>query len=274
MSLSNEILTILENNGNMQYNSKAILDTIYGSKSRDMPPSEMRRITAKIRTELKRLSDRKKINRKQRGFYQAKPLPHVIQKLENPNVQLHGLKIECYIVENNTKGMLPIPPKNNIENWLDARGFEPISHNRWSLTRWWENKKITFIIHSKGLIEIFARASNNPFEFLDFSRWLDWLNGFFDPLIFDRKEMWVRQIGYARDFRLLRLEGVSSVSLQVMMNVWSQVYQKGDMVRFEHHMTFPKTTIDVDTVARSLMMLTTPMAETNGIRSDERRDVA
>lgn len=274
MSLSDEILTTIENNGNLQYNSKAIFDAIYGSKGRDMPPSEIRKITAKIRTELKRLADRKKINRMHRGFYQARPLPHVIQKLENPDVKIHGLKIECYILENNTKGVLPIPPQNNIESWLDARGFEPISHNRWSLTKWWENRKITITVHSKGLIEIFVSASNNPFGLLDFSHWLDWLNGFFDPLLFSRKEMWVRQIGYGRDFRVLRLEGVSSVSLQVMMNVWSQVYQKGDMVRFEHHMTFPKTTVDIDAVARSLMLLTTPMAETNSVKPDDRRDVA
>lgn len=271
VSLSDEIMQILENNPNMQFNSRAVFNYIHGSKSTSFKPSEITKITAKIRTELKRLSDRKKIARKTRGFYQAKPLPHVIQKLENPDIKIHGIKIECELPENNTFGILPITAQNNIfDDWLIARGFEATTNNRYGLVKWWENRKITFTVHVSGLFEIFVRASDSPLCFSDWVRLLNWLNGFFDPLVFDASKMFVRQIGYNRDFRLLRLEGVSSVSLQVMNNLWSQVYQKGDAVRFEHHLSFPRLCLNVDDVARSLLLLTVPLGErVNGVDNNE-----
>lgn len=262
MSLSHEILDILENNPNMQFNAKALFHYIYKEKKTCLKPSEIKKIVAKIRTELHRLTKRNKINCKNRGFYQAKPLPHVLSKLENPEVKLHGIKIECHIAKNNIKGILPITDESNVfEDWLSLRGFEPVSNNRFCVVRWWENRKITFTFHVSGLIEIFIRASNDPLGLHDWVRLLDWFNGFFDPILFDSREMFVRQVGFGRDFRLLRLEGVSSISLKVMTNVWSQAYQKDGCVRFEHHMVFPRQCMDVNEVAHSLLLLTVPMSE-------------
>ena len=50
----------------------------------------------------------------------------------------------------------------------------------------------------------------------------------------------------------------------MVQNVWSQGYQKGQLLRFEHHATFPKMTMDVDSIVKSLMMITTPLSDTNG----------
>jgi hypothetical protein len=264
----------LENNANIQFNAKAIYNFIYKEKKQDFTPQQIKKIVAKIRTELHRLTQRNKINQKNRGFYQAKPLPHIIQKLENPDVKLHGIKIECQIIENNTKGILPITSEPNIfEGWLEARGFEPISNNRYSIVKWWENRKITFTFHVSGLIEIFISASNNPLGLHDWIRLLNWFNGFFDPILFDSKDMFVRQIGFARDFRMLRLEGVSSISLQVMTNIWTQAYQKDELVRFEHHMSFPKLYLNVDDVTRSLLLITTPFSDKTGNGDDSLLEV-
>lgn len=281
MSLSIQIMEILENNAQMQYNAKAIFYAIYGRKAQHIKPHDIKQIVAKIRTELTRLSIRKKIRRKKRGFYQAKPFPHVIQKLENPEVKIHGIKIEINIAENNKKGVLPISADNNtFEDWLVARNFDAIGCNRWKAVRFWEDRRITFTVHSGGLFEVFINASSCPLGFSDWVRLLNWFNGFFDPLLFDTDRLWVRQIGFNRDFRKLRLEGVSSVSVQVMTNLWSQVYQKEKegLVRFEHHMVFPKSTLNVDDVTRSLLLITSPMSENgngNGVvRPDtDRREI-
>lgn len=273
MSLSSDILEILEKDGRMSWSAIGIYNVLYGRKTRDIIPSEKRKIIKKINTSLKRLTDRKKINRKTRGFYQAKPLPHVIEKLENPSVCVHGIKLEIKIVENNTKGMVGIPPQSNIfGDWLDARGFEAICNNRWSLVRWWENRKITFIFHVSGLVEVFVNASSFPLGFLDFDRLLIWFNGFFDPLLFDHGCTFVRQIGFNRDFRLLRLDGVKSVSLKVVRNLWHQVYQKEGFVRFETHAVFPEMCVDVDAVVRGLGLLTSSVSVGNGHSVDYHDD--
>ena len=107
LSLSDLILEVLENNPKDELRAKAILHMIIGSKIRSMTPSVIKRETAKIRTECNRLANRKKIRRKHRGFYQAKPSPRIIQKLENPEVsgvcyqqgELYGYEIKEYLLE-------------------------------------------------------------------------------------------------------------------------------------------------------------------------------
>ena len=264
MSLSKKIQQIIEDNPLQPFNSTGVLYALLGEKVKEILPNDKRRYLAKIRTELKRLSERKKIRKISRGFYQAKPLPHIIQKLEDPEIKIHGLKLESDIVENNKNEILPSSSQNNtIEGWLNQRDFESFGYNKWKTNRWWENRKITFSVHVGGLVEIWTKASTNPYSFSDFIRWLEWVNGFFDPLLFNHSKTFVRQIGFNRDFKLLRIDGAKSVSLKLMMNVWSQIYQKGEFVRFEHHLTFPKMTLSLDNVVNSLLLINTPLSNGN-----------
>lgn len=267
MSLSQQIINVLENNPRCQYNAYAIYSIIFKEKNK---PVDKKKI-ASIHTELKRLSDRKRINRKTRGFYQAKAIPSVLKQLENPEVSLHGIKLECQLLENNTLGVEGISPQNNnIGDWLDSRKYEAISGNRWFVNEWWENRKITITIHSKGLIEIFIQASENPLVLPEFLRCLDWLNGYFVGVTpFKRRDVRLVQVGVARDFEHLRLEGVKSLSLRKFVNDWCQIYNKNGGVRFEHHLTL---SMNLDEAMNVLNLLT---STSNGYihKEDERRDV-
>ena len=268
MSISQQLLTVLESNPRCQYNAYGIYATLFKEKNRYVDKKKI----AVIRTGLKRLSDRKKINRKDRGFYQAKAIPTVLKQLENPDVSLHGIKLECQLAENNTLGVEGITSQNNnISDWLVSRKYDAIGGNRWFVNEWWENRKITITIHSKGLVEIFIQASENPLVFPDFLRCLDWLNGYFVGVTpFKRRDVRLVQVGVARDFEHLRLEGVKSLSLRKFVNDWCQIYNKNSGVRFEHHLVL---NMNLDEAMNVLNLLTTP---TNGYihREDERRDVA
>lgn len=267
MSLSNKILNVIEENPRLKCNSTTILYLLIGDeKVRTLTSIQRKNYTAKIRTELTRLEKRKKIRKIERGRYQALPLPRILSKIDdNPEVKMHGLKIECQIAENNKNGVLPFSPQNNnVESWLDRHNFETIGYNKWKSNRWWEDRKITFTVHAGGLVEIWIGCSDNPLGFSDFIRWLEWLNGFFDPLLFRKNEMFVRQVGFNRDFKLIRADGVKSISLKMMQNVWSQAYQKDNILRFEHHATFPKMTIDLDNLVHSLLLINSPFSEKNG----------
>jgi len=266
LSLSDSILRVIEENPRLKHNSTSVLYLLIGDeKIRTLTPIQRKKFTAKIRTVLARLKDRKKIRKVSRGRYQALPLPRIINKLENPEVKMHGIKIECHIAENNINGVLPSTSQNNIiEDWLDKGGFESFGYNKWKSNHWWDDRKITFIVHAGGLVEIWVNASDSPFSFTDFVRWLEWLNGFFVPLLFKKSEMFVRQIGFNRDFKLLRIDGAKSVSLKLMQNVWSQAYQKENILRFEHHATFPQLTVDLDSLVKSLLLINEPLSEKNG----------
>lgn len=251
MSLSKQILEVLQENPRMQYNAKALYDVLYGS--RDNPTDK--KMVAKIRTELKRLSDRNKIRRRSRGFYQAKAIPKVLKALENPEIELHGIKLECKLIENNTLGVEGIPAQNNtIGSWMEANKFEPTTGNRWFKHQWWNDRKITITIHSRGLVEIFIHATNHPLALQDFLRCLDYLDGFFSNIVlFKRSEVKVRQVGLARDFEHLRLEGVQSISLRKFVNDWCQIYNKNRGVRMEHHLTLK---MNLEDAINSLSILT------------------
>ena len=279
MSLNNEILATLENNPKQQYNSKGIMDAIYGRKNRDLPPSELRKITAKIRTELKRLSDHKKIRRMHRGFYQAKPSPRIIQKLEDPETKLHGIKLECELTENNTFGIHGISAQNNILDFLKTNRFNEVTTRqgtflkRWTKNIWWEERNITITIHEKGLVEIFCGASNNPLSFPGFCSLCDYLSGYMQPISpFKKRNVMMKQVGVNRDFEEERLEGVSCITLHKFLNDWARIYQKENGVRYEHHL---KLNITLEDAFNSLSLLTqNPISNGFSKKPDERRDVA
>ena len=105
----------------------------------------------------------------------------------------------------------------------------------------------------------------------DFVRFADFICGFLSSICkFQKGKAMLRQIGINRDFEEQRLDGVSCITLKKFMNDWARVYQKDDMVRYEHHL---KLNITLEDAFNSLQLLTQAPA-TNGIKPDERRDVA
>ena len=273
MGLSDEILDILQNNPRCQYNAYAIYTNLYRSKKGVRDNKKI----AKIRTELKRMVDRKQIRRVHRGFYQAKPCPKVIKKLENPDAKLHGIKLEFKVNENNILRIHGITAQNNILSFLRANRFELVKNKsgkslrRWSrgifvLDRW-----TTITLHDGGLVEVFCGCSDYPLSLPDFVRFCDFLGGFFQPIIlFKSRDVLVRQIAIARDFWEQELSGVSCITLHKFKNDWARIYQHEDFVRYEHHLTLNITLED----AYNSLQLLTYVPNNNGVnRPDERRDV-
>lgn len=274
MSLSDEILNIIEENPRCQYNAYAIYTTLYRNRNQARDYKKI----AQIRTELKRLSDRKKIRRMHRGFYQAKPTPKIIKKLENPETKLHGIKLEFQIHENNILKIHGISAHNNILSFLKSNRFEVVNNkNGKSLRRWSKgifvfDRWVTITVHDGGLVEVFCGCSDYPLTLPDFIRFCDFLCGFFQPIIlFKYREVLVRQIAVSRDFWEQELSGVSCITLHKFRNDWTRIYQHDSFVRYEHHLTLD---ITLEDAFNSLELLTfSPRVNGYGNRVDERRDV-
>lgn len=278
LSLLRKVEVILIDNPRMSYNAKGIFNTIYGDKRFNMKPTEIMPIIAKIRTILKRLVDNKKIRRKTRGFYQAKPSPKIIQKLENPETKLHGIKLEFSLSENNTLKIHGITAEHNIISFLDANRFNIVTNKKGrSLKRWTKgflcmDRWITVTIHEGGLVEVFCSCGNNPMSYPDLIRFGDFLSGLFQPIIvFKNREVIVKQVALNRDFWELELSGVSSITFHKFRNDWCRIYQHNDVVRYEHHLTLD---ITLEDAFNSLQLLTghSNVSFSNG-KPDERRDV-
>lgn len=265
MTLAERILSLLNDNPRMQYNAKAIDRTFSG---KDYTPNKKR--IAKIRTELNRLHKKGDIKKPSRGFYQAKLVPKTLKILENPPVELHGIKLEMELLQNNKNGIPGIPSRsnNNFSSWLSANSFERTTNKRFTCVKFFENRRVTITVHESGFCEIYIRASRNPLVVNDFMRLCDWLNGFFEPVTpFRKRNVSLVQVGVARDFESLQMEDVKSVSLRKFVNDWVQIYYKKELgkVRFEHHLTFKRPELSLEEAVNSLKLLTfSPDINNNG----------
>jgi len=263
------MLIVFEENPRIQFNANAVFNYLFKKKTRDIRPSEKRRIIAKIRTELVRLTKDGKIRRRKRGFYQVKPTTKIINQLENPDTMLHGIKLEFNIVENNKLKIHGISAQSNILSFLDANRFDLVKNKygtslrRWSKGLFFMDRWLTITVHEKGLVEVFCRCGDNPLSFQEFVRFGDFLSGFFQPvMLFKSNEVLVRQIALNRDFWELNLDGARSITLHRFRNDWARVYQRHDgCVRFEHHLCLD---ITLDDAFNSLSLLTSVSPLVNG----------
>jgi len=160
---------------------------------------------ATVKSTIYRLYQRGKLKRTHRGFYRATVDEELVPSLGNPPIELHGIKIEGKL-QKFIDG-ISYETKRKIE----ALGFEETTNNRFFNRLYYKGRKITVTIHEKGLIEVWINSSDNPMGYEEFKGLLVYLDGYLEPLmpIGERK---VRQIGLNRDYRELRLDGVSSLS--------------------------------------------------------------
>ena len=269
--LSNKILSILLEHVDCQFNATTLDRMLYEGKDYK---KDKKRINS-IRVTLTRLVKRGSIIRHKRGFYGAKVKPETLKFLENPPTTLHGIKLECMssrILQKRIQGISAGIYTNELLDWFKAMDFEESTNNRFGKSLWWDGRRVRITVHQKGLIEIFINSSKNPLVYPDFKRLLDFLSGYLEPLTpFDRRDVRLVQVGVGKDYKKLRLEGVSSVKLQKFLKDWSQIYYKEDIgaTRIEHHLT---VSMPLDEALNTLELLTSPVSFLNGKNQQNNND--
>lgn len=263
MTNRQRILQYLQKNLPYSYNAKTLYRVFKGKMD-----------YGTIKTELSRLVKDKKILRETRGFYIAKVAPETLRFLEHPPTLLHGIMLECKRLQ---KGGQGIPPQSYTKDelaWFFANNFT-YQENNYSYhgELWIEDRRTTITFHQNGKICIHINSTKHPINYLDFCNILNFLNGFLHRWTpFDKKEVRLKEVGIGKDYKQLRLDGVTCISLHKFTNAWSRIYYKDDIeaTRFEHHINCEMT---LDDAIRSFQLLDgTPTP--NGIKPDERRDVA
>ncbi len=213
---------------------------------------------------LHRLEKKRKIFRDSKGFYAAYTDISLLDQLENPPTTLHGIMLECKTIMQLQKHIDGIPScKEYTEDaikLLNALDFTGSTNYRYNRVVWFEGRRITITIHLKGKIDIHITSTNNPIIYPDFLRILSYLEGFLEKLapLQNRKVVQLLQVGVAKDYRQLRLDGIKSVTLHSFTNVWSRIYYKDEKTgtRFEHHIT---AKMNLDDALKSLSILTNPI---------------
>lgn len=264
-SLAQRILSVLEKDPRREYNAPTIDRILCGEKQ--YIKKQRKEEVHKIRTELRRMVKKGIIRSEQKGFYSLMITARNLHLLENPPVTCHGLKIETKIKHwgaTNSIGGVSSPrnkylkenEKDDLVAWLMANGYVETTNNRFHRRFNWEGRWVTLTIHPlNGLIEVWVKSSNCPLTFTDLIRLREFLKGMLSELT-DFNEAMVRQIGINKDFKDLRLEGVSCVSLRTFLNSWSRIYQhEHDMVRIEAHWV---GSIDFDNVIMLIAKVNAP----------------
>lgn len=239
-SLSNRILFVLRQDPKMQYNALTIDRILYGKIRYDK--KERKKNVQQIWKELDRLVKRGHVIKPQRGFYSLRITAKTLHLLDNPPIVCHGIKIEATMTHQGTphNSILGITSKNpnfDIKNWFLFMGFEETTNKRWVKRFFWDGRFITLTVHPKcGLIEVWIKCTENPMDFTSMFRFNEFIKGYLSPITSFGDAM-IREIGVNKDFRELRLDGVSGMSLHVFLNSWSRIYYKESIgaVRAEAH---------------------------------------
>jgi len=237
-SSSKRVVEFLIKNFPQSYNAKTLSKLLH-----------IRESTVKVI--LNRALNAGKINREFRGFYQANVNRQLLSQLEDPPILLHGIMLECKTSKKLQKCVEGIPTKeycDDVVKLLTALDFQKKTNHRFCRNLWFELWKITITVQLNGKIDVYINSSKNPLSYPDFLRILTFLDGVLEKLspFIDRSVVDVKQIGVARDFKQLRLDGVSSVSLKVFRDTWARIYYKEDIkaTRFEHHLTGKMNLLD------------------------------
>lgn len=212
---------------------------------------------------LHRLEKQRKIFRDCKGFYAAYIDISLLSQLENPPTTLHGIMLECKTIMELQKCIDGIPSKEYTDEalrFLYALDFIPTTNFRYYKILMFEGRRITITVHLKGKIDIYINSTKNPLIYPDFLRILSFLEGFLEKIapLQNKKVVQLLEVGVAKDYRQLRLDGVKSVTLHNFTNVWSRIYYKDEKTgtRFEHHLT---TRMNLDDALKSLSILTNPV---------------
>lgn len=239
----------------------------------------------KVTVYLNRLHNKGFILRTAPGFYKALADMTVIRQnqMTNPPTLLHGLLLECSLIRKVTKDPQGGFPKRKIVilkmtkeliRWLDANEFVYREDNH-SYFRyvWWENRRITVTVFETCKLHVYISSSKCPLSFPEFENLLVFLDGFLDAIApFDEPRLIkLKEVGVAKDFKELRLDGVSSVSLRAFRNAFARIYYKDDIqaTRVEHHLMLD---MPLDDALKSLSILTHPVNYARMLREESKLD--
>jgi hypothetical protein len=240
-SLAKRILSVLEKDPRHEYNAPTIDRILCGE--RNYIKAKREHEVHKIRTELRRMVKRGLIRCDQKGFYSLIITHRNLHVLGDVPVMCHGLKIEARMIrfDKHQKTIDGITsPCNKIDDdlaeWMKARCFVETTNARFYKRINWEGRWVTVTLHPlNGMIEIWLKASLNPLDAMDLIRFREFLKGMFNEIT-DMGGAIVSQIGINKDFKELRMEGVSCISLKNFTNCIWRIYQTRELgMRFEAH---------------------------------------
>lgn len=265
-----KILNYMKENNNFLYS--------FSPKTLHIKVFKQERSINTIRSDLRRMEEQGWIYRESYGYYRIKIDSSAISLLENPPTLLHGIMVSANIRTELQKAIHGITAKScvfggNLQR-LKSLGFVEKSNFRLVLSFFFEddvNRRVTITVHKKGRVDFYLNCSNHPvnfFEFRDVYSFCKGRVGFLGTLLNER----IVQFGMAKDFRMIRMEGVSSITLRSFLSNWWRVYNKESIgvTRVEQHL---RCDVPVETFIGLFERMFLPVSNGDSVIPDSRRDV-
>ena len=226
-------------------------------KTADNKKKTLKELARDVKVYCYRLCKKRCIDRLGPGLVRASTNVDNLHKLEQPPLELHGIKIEAMVggMQALQKGVHTIPFNECYEiralaDFCNSHNFKETNNGRFTISQYFCERKVTITVHvdnnAAGLVEIWINASNKPLGVQEFDKLITTiLEGFLQPLGFLTNKKIV-QCDVAKDFTHLRLDGISCLTLTDFKNNWYKVYyhHKTNATRMEARVTGAKMDLE------------------------------
>ncbi len=223
LTIREKILSLLEAEPQMEYNAKSIAAII-------------RKDYSSVRKELRRMVDRGLIDNPHWGFYRSKNVILSAKGVAYPEPLIHGLKLEYRGKECHRFRTGSFLDSFKVKYWVHRRNhaYEIFATPKIE----GEIRRVTITIHrNKDLVEVWVPTSNKALTPEGLNELSAWLQGKFEL----PPSAWMLiQAGINYDFPGLKLDGIKSITLEQFENALIRLYDKGDRVRYELHLSHKK----------------------------------
>lgn len=265
--VSKKILHFLKDNPRYSYNAPTIYKHFKGKYKINT-----------IRSELRRLHEKKKIHREIHGYYRIKLDAETLYYLEQPPTLLHGIMVSMNWLRKLQKDIHGITSTNCIDviERLQSNGFKQTQgRNKQRLFYRFNyeddpDRIVTITVHLNGRLDIYLNCSNHPVNYFEFRDILKFSQGKLD-YIGPFNEQRVIQFGLAKDYREIRMD-TNSITMRAFMDNWFRVYNKERLgiTRVEQH---NRCNVPVDTFISMFERMFLPVGNGTIHKEDEGVDV-
>lgn len=184
------------------------------------------------RNVLSKMAKEGKVIRTRRGWYVHRDAIFLKPNLTMRPLKLHGLKIMTKRGQGHPAATFPT--QGDILMGANYTLHRHRINHSLVYDEVWRGRKITVTYHPEHTLIVDLRCSDNPIGFNEFSGFIGWLEGRFPQIPLGAWQ--VLQAGFNWDIIGMRLDGIESVTMNYLQEVWYRLYNKGkDMLRVEVH---------------------------------------
>ena len=242
-TLSARILELFKADPRTEYNATTI-DRILHPQTH-YKKKERKKELSKIRMELHRMAKKGLIEHDHRGFYSLRLTSRTLAQFDHPPLLCHRIHMTTTMLKSGTQQKTMVGDDFEWKNfdekavirYLVNAHYQKTTNDRYYKQIYVDGRRVTVTAHPKSknrTLEVSINCTNNPMQYPDFIGVINSVKGYIMDIC-EFRLVYLDLIECNVDFPMLRMEGVSCLTLKTFVNGWLRVYNKPeiDVMRME-----------------------------------------